>query len=75
MIHIQRDVKQALFNHQNLSTSLVEGLESGGDRPPSTIFARPVMDVLQLSKSGRGAIGRVDRATSHAATPNSLLMN
>ena len=38
-----RDVKQALFNYQNLSSSLVEGLESGGDRPPSTIFARPVI--------------------------------
>ena len=32
-------------------------------------------DVLQLSKSGKRAIGRVDRAPSHAATSNSLLMN
>ena len=32
-------------------------------------------DVLQLSKSGKRAIGRVGRAPSHAATPNKLLMN
>ena len=33
------------------------------------------MDVLQLSKSGKRAIGRVGRAPSHAATSNKLLMN
>ena len=33
------------------------------------------MDVLQLSKSGKRAIGRVGRAPSHAATPNKLLMH
>ena len=32
-------------------------------------------DVLQLSKSGKRAIGRVGRAPSHAATSNTLLMN
>ena len=32
-------------------------------------------DVLQLSKSGKRAIGRVGRAPSHAATSNKLLMN
>ena len=32
-------------------------------------------DVLQLSKSGQRMIGQVDRAPSHAATSNSLLMN
>ena len=32
-------------------------------------------DVLQLLKSGQRTIGRVDRAPSHAATSNSLLMN
>ena len=31
--------------------------------------------VLQLSKSGKRAIGRVGRAPSHAATSNKLLMN
>ena len=40
----------------------------------SEILAR-VMDVLQLSKSGKGAIDQVGRAPSHAATSNSLLMN
>ena len=34
-----------------------------------------VTDVLQLSKSGQRMIGRVDRAPSHAATSNSVLMN
>ena len=33
------------------------------------------MDVLQLSKRGRRAMGRVEQAPSHATTPNSLLMN
>ena len=32
-------------------------------------------DVLQLSKSDQRTMGRVARAPSHAATPNSLLMN
>ena len=32
-------------------------------------------DVLQLSKRGRRAMGRVEQAPSHATTPNSLLMN
>ena len=32
-------------------------------------------DVLQLSKSGKRAIGRVGLAPSHAATSNKLLMN
>ena len=32
-------------------------------------------DVLQLSKSGKRAMGRVGRALSHAATSNKLLMN
>ena len=32
-------------------------------------------DVLQLSKSGKSAIGRVGLAPSHAATSNKLLMN
>ena len=32
-------------------------------------------DVLQLSRSGKRAKGRVDQAPSHAATSNSLLMN
>ena len=32
-------------------------------------------DVLQLSKSGKRAIGRVGQAPSHAATSNKLLMN
>ena len=32
-------------------------------------------DVLQLSRSGKSAIGRVARAPSHAATSNSLWMN
>ena len=31
--------------------------------------------VLQLSKISTRATGRVDRAPSHTATPNSLLMN
>ncbi len=44
--------------------------ESGqGDR------RRGSTDVLQLSKSGKRAIGRVGRAPSHAATSNKLLMN
>ena len=34
-----------------------------------------LMDVLQLSKRGRRAMGRVEQAPSHATTPNSLLMN
>ena len=33
------------------------------------------MDVLQLFKSGKRAIGRVGLAPSHAATSNKLLMN
>ena len=33
------------------------------------------LDVLQLSKSIKRAIGRVDRAPSHTTTSNSLLMN
>ena len=36
---------------------------------------RLLMDVLQLSKRGRRAMGRVEQAPSHAPTPNSLLMN
>ena len=40
------------------------------DRPMSTC-----LDVLQLSKSGKRAIGWVDRAPFHAATSNSLLMH
>ena len=32
-------------------------------------------DVLQLSKRGRRAMGRVEQAPSHATIPNSLLMN
>ena len=36
---------------------------------------RPPPDVLQLSKSGKRAIGRVGQAPSHTATPNKLLMN
>ena len=32
-------------------------------------------DVLQLSKSGKSAIGQVERAPSHAATSNSLWMH
>ena len=31
-------------------------------------------DVLQLSKRGKRAMGRVDQAPSHSATPTSLLM-
>ena len=38
-------------------------------------YGTEISGVLQLSKSGRRAIGRVDRVPSHAATPNSLLMN
>ena len=37
--------------------------------------ATPRGDVLQLSKSGKRAIGRVGLAPSHAATSNKLLMN
>ena len=32
-------------------------------------------DVMQLSKRGKRAIGRVGLAPSHAATSNTLLMN
>ena len=32
-------------------------------------------NLLQLSKSGQRTMGRVDRAPSHAAPSNSLLMN
>ena len=32
-------------------------------------------DVLQLSKRGRRAMGRVEQVPSHATIPNSLLMN
>ncbi len=34
-----------------------------------------LIDVLQLSKRGRRAMGRVKQALSHATTPNSFLMN
>ena len=36
---------------------------------------RDELVVLQLSKCGRSAIGRVERTPSHVATSNSLLMN
>ena len=65
--------------------------DAGRRAPPPTVLARaralathrddhallplPVLVVLQLSKSGKSAIGRVERAPSHAATSNSLLMN
>ena len=45
------------------------------DRAGLEIFRGRRGDVLQLSKSGQRAIGRVGRAPSHAATPNKLLMN
>ncbi len=48
------------------------------DNPDGSITITPLTnetDVLQLSKSGQRTLGRVDRAPSHAATTNSLLMN
>ena len=38
-------------------------------------FATSKLDVLQLSKSSKRAMGRVDRAPSHAATSNSCYGN
>lgn len=43
--------------------------------PWVTGWRRATMDVLQLSKSSQRTMGRVDRAPSHAATSNSVLMN
>ena len=42
--------------------------------PPGTRMGS-TRDVLQLSKKGRRAMGRVEQAPSHATIPNSLLMN
>ena len=42
--------------------------------PPGTRMGS-TRDVLQLSKRGRRAMGRVEQAPSHATIPNSLLMN
>ena len=51
---------------KNLAIAMLVGHE----RTPTTWT-----DVLQLSKSGKRAIGRVGLAPSHAATSNKLLMN
>ena len=45
------------------------------DEAADGIHVSHITDVLQLSKSGKRAIGRVGRAPSHAATSNKLLMN
>ena len=61
---------------------LVSGSRAAGHAPPRSTPSRRgciargvLMDVLQLSTSGQRTRGRVDRAPSHAATSNSLLMN
>ena len=61
---------------------LVSGSRAAGHAPPRSTPSRRgciaqgvLTDVLQLSKSGQRTLGRVDRAPSHAATSNSLLMN
>ena len=61
-----------LYGSDTAVTHVVSGIHS--PRPFSRTI-RDREDVLQLSKSGKRAIGRVGRAPSHAATSNKLLMN
>ena len=63
------------FHQPLLKTRERPTLESAAAAPVCARGCPDCRDVLQPSKSDKSAFGRVDPASSHAATSNSLWMN